>query len=55
MWKGKIVTVNPDVFIYYEVDGNAPKHSLQSSDLLTTYGRDQEWVLLAPARRVCSK
>ena len=31
-------------FIYYEVDGDTSKHSLQSS----TYGRDQEWVLLAP-------
>ena len=31
--------------IYYEVDGDTSKHSLQSS----TYGRDQEWVLLAPA------
>ena len=30
--------------MYYEVDGDS-KHSLQSS----TYGRDQEWVLLAPA------
>ena len=31
--------------IYYEVDGDTSKHSLQSS----TYGRDKEWVLLAPA------
>ena len=56
--KGKILLVNTDArfkvtqdvgkidfFIDYEVDGDTSKHSLQSS----TYGRDQEWVLLAPA------
>ena len=56
--KGNILSVNTDArfkvkdvgkinfFIYYEVDADTSKHSLQSS---TYYGRDQEWVLLAPA------
>ena len=32
-------------FIHYEVDGDTSKHSLQ----LGAYGKDHEWVLLAPA------
>ena len=38
--------VSTPSIIYYEVDGDTSKYSLQSS---TLYGRDQEWVLLAPA------
>ena len=38
--------VSTSSIIYYEVDGDTSKYSLQSS---TLYGRDQEWVLLAPA------
>ena len=32
-------------FIHYEVDEDTSKHSLQ----LSAYGKEKEWVLLAPA------